>query len=135
MEDFWNFIADNDLIDIFPKNEQFTLTNHRKNFTNISEKLDRFLVGSYWWGDNQTLSSPILLVSVSNHYLVQLEVDFGGKLHKGHFKFQSMWWQDTSFASKVKEWWEKSRIFQGTPSFYFVKCLKFLKRKNQSMEH
>lgn len=45
MEDFRIFIDDMQVMDIVPKNGKLTWTNRRQNFSNISERLDRFFVG------------------------------------------------------------------------------------------
>lgn len=41
----------------------------------------------------------------------------------------SMWWRDGEFISHLEQWWKESNIFRGTPSYCFVKRLKFLKEK------
>ncbi|XP_059077921.1 uncharacterized protein LOC131876516 [Cryptomeria japonica] len=51
MEDFRNFVSDNDLFDVVPKSGKFTWTNRRANFSRISERLDRIFVGSFWLRD------------------------------------------------------------------------------------
>lgn len=49
-KDFLEFVEKNHLLDIVPKNGVFTWTNRRSGFTNIAERLDRFLVTSDWLG-------------------------------------------------------------------------------------
>lgn len=48
MEDFRLFIDEMRVMDIVPKNGKFTWTNKRHNFSNISERLDRFFAGKFW---------------------------------------------------------------------------------------
>ncbi|XP_057834369.1 uncharacterized protein LOC131044904 [Cryptomeria japonica] len=48
MEDFRDFVMQNQLMDVVPKNGTFTWMNRRGNFAHISERLDRHLIGESW---------------------------------------------------------------------------------------
>lgn len=68
MEDFKSFVAENEVIEVFPKNGQYTWMNRRLNFTNISERLERFLVGQKWMEGQFSLVTNILSISISDHF-------------------------------------------------------------------
>ncbi|XP_059068896.1 uncharacterized protein LOC131859315 [Cryptomeria japonica] len=48
MEDFRDFVMQNHLMDVVPKNGTFTWMNRRAKFAHISERLDRHLIGESW---------------------------------------------------------------------------------------
>ncbi|XP_059073739.1 uncharacterized protein LOC131874401 [Cryptomeria japonica] len=70
MEDFREFVAGNSLFDVKPKNGLFTWTNRRENFSRISERLDRFLVGPFWVDSDFNVDSCILSWTLSDHFPV-----------------------------------------------------------------
>ncbi|GLJ39721.1 hypothetical protein SUGI_0811990 [Cryptomeria japonica] len=76
-KDFLDFVEKNHLLDIVLKNGIFTWTNRRVGFTNIVERLDRFLVTGEWLGQNLALESLILSLIRSDHYPICLEVALG----------------------------------------------------------
>ncbi|XP_057857064.2 uncharacterized protein LOC131066335 [Cryptomeria japonica] len=48
MEDFRDFVIENNLFDVIPKIGNFTWTNRRANFNRISESLDKIFARSFW---------------------------------------------------------------------------------------
>ncbi|XP_059067417.1 uncharacterized protein LOC131858252 [Cryptomeria japonica] len=129
MEDFRNFVAQNHLIDVVPKNGLFTWTNRRANFQHISERLDRHLIGELWMESSFQVEASILPISLSDHFPVELKLSEAPSQGSNNFKFLSMWRRDGEFISHLEQWWKESNIFRGTPSYSFVKRLKFLKEK------
>lgn len=111
MEDFRDFVTLNHLFDIIPKNGRYTWTNRRENFTRISKRLDRFLVGPFWLDSSINLDSCILPLSLSDHFPVPLSFKEVDKTSRGSFRFQGMWWRDKDFLPNVESWWEDSDIF------------------------
>ncbi|XP_057824459.2 uncharacterized protein LOC131036583 [Cryptomeria japonica] len=128
MVGFNNFVNASQLCDIKPNNGRFTWTNKRRAFTNIRERLDRFLI-SKGWMETDSFVSTILPYSASHHFPNLLKMDSQHRCSKGYFIFQSMWWRDLDLKSKLEGWWKESDIFKGTLSFRFVRILNFLKSK------
>ncbi|XP_059068683.1 uncharacterized protein LOC131859144 [Cryptomeria japonica] len=81
MEDFRNFVIDNNLFDVVPKSGKFTWTNRRANFSRIFERLDRIFVGSFW------------------------------------------------LRANIEKWWKECTDIKGTPSYCFIKKMKYLRNK------
>ncbi|XP_057815879.1 uncharacterized protein LOC131029424 [Cryptomeria japonica] len=86
MEDFRNFVTNNNLFDVVPKFGKFTWTNRRANFSRIYESLDRIFVGSFWL-------------------------------------------RDSTFEVNIEKWWKECIDIKGTPSYCFIKKMKYLKNK------
>ncbi|GLJ06421.1 hypothetical protein SUGI_0038700 [Cryptomeria japonica] len=74
MEDSREFISNCNLVNIIQKNGKFTWTNRRRNFANISERLDRFLVGEWWINGNKSLFSEIAPHVGSDHLPLILSI-------------------------------------------------------------
>ncbi|XP_059066514.1 uncharacterized protein LOC131857806 [Cryptomeria japonica] len=72
MEDFRDFVTDNNLFNVIPKSRKFTWTNTRANFSRISERLDRIFTGTYWIRGQFHLETIILPLTLSDHFPVQL---------------------------------------------------------------
>ncbi|XP_057839788.1 uncharacterized protein LOC131049742 [Cryptomeria japonica] len=129
MDDFRDFVERNQLVDVKPKNGRSTWINRRVNFANISERLDRHFIGEYWMGSSFQAEACILHVSLSDHFPVELKLSEGLPKGKSSFKVLSMWWRDGEFLSNLERWWKEINIFKGTPSFFFVKRMNFMKKK------
>ncbi|XP_057836251.2 uncharacterized protein LOC131046507 [Cryptomeria japonica] len=71
---FGDFIRRCNLSDCIPLEGWFTWTNRRRGFSNIAERLDRFLSGNEWLKEGIQLTTKVLPLSLSDHYPVQLEV-------------------------------------------------------------
>ncbi|XP_057838890.1 uncharacterized protein LOC131048833 [Cryptomeria japonica] len=110
MEDSREFISNCNLVNIIQKNGKFTWTNRRRNFANISERLDRFLVGEWWINGNKSLFSEIAPHVGSDHLPLILSIS-------------------QEFRDNLKAWWQESNVYSGSPSFKFVKRMHYLKNK------
>ncbi|XP_059067799.1 uncharacterized protein LOC131858542 [Cryptomeria japonica] len=129
MQDFREFVSNNNLFDVVPKNGCFTWTNRRAKFASISDRLDRTFVGPFWVESSFNLESCILPFSLSDHFPIEICINDSQVKVKGNFKFLSMWWRDVNFFKNLEEWWLESNIFVGTPSFCFSQRMKFTKDK------
>ncbi|XP_059068633.1 uncharacterized protein LOC131859110 [Cryptomeria japonica] len=129
MEDFRDFVIDNNLFDVIPKSGNFTWTNKRANFSRILERLDRIFTGTYWIKGQFELELSILPITLSDHFSVQMNcITLVAKV-KGNFKFLSMWWRDINFEKTIEKWWVECADYRGTPSFCFVQKMKYLRNK------
>ncbi|XP_059068466.1 uncharacterized protein LOC131858981 [Cryptomeria japonica] len=128
MEDFNAFISDMSLFDCKPNNGLFTWTNMRKHFSQIVECLDRFLLSSNGFDSDIEFFSSILPLSGSNHFLVSLTVVRDRSSFKIPFKFEPMWFRDTSFLPLLHHWWEEAPFLRGFGMFQLVKKIRFLKK-------
>ncbi|XP_057820171.2 uncharacterized protein LOC131033064 [Cryptomeria japonica] len=109
MEDFRDFVMLNHLFGVIPKNGSFTWTNRRVNFANISERLDRFLVGPFWLDSAFHLDSCILPFSLSDHFPDQLSFKEANKSSRGSFRFQGMSNEEFVREKQLKS--ELSKVF------------------------
>ncbi|XP_059066550.1 uncharacterized protein LOC131857828 [Cryptomeria japonica] len=80
-------------------------------------------------GSSFQAKACIIPVSFSDHFPMELKFSEGLPKGMGGLKFLSMWWRDGEFLSNLEWWWKESNIFRGTPSFCFVKRMKFMKEK------
>ncbi|GLJ40786.1 hypothetical protein SUGI_0843510 [Cryptomeria japonica] len=129
VEDFREFVVQNHLLDVVSKNGLFTWTNQRANFAHILERLDRHLIGESWMESSFQVEASILPIFLSDHFPVELKLSEASSKGSNSFKFLNMWWRDGEFISHLEQWWKEINIFRGTPSYSFVKRLKFLKEK------
>ncbi|XP_059066331.1 uncharacterized protein LOC131857650 [Cryptomeria japonica] len=129
MLEFRNFVQKLDVVGCKPSKGWFTWTNRRMGFSNIVERLDKFLISSYWLKEDIQVSTKTLPYSVSDHFPVQLEI--GSKIQGGsdYFKFQNMWWRDASIRENMEKWWSQCNHMRGTPSFYFIKKIAYIKNQ------
>lgn len=128
MDDFNAFIFDMSLFYCKPNNGLFTWTNMRKNFSQIAERLDRFLLSCNWFDSDIEFFSSILPLSWSNHFLVSLSVLKDRSTHKLPFKFEPMWFKDPSFLLLLRQWWGEAPFVRGSRMFQIVKKIIFLKK-------
>ncbi|XP_057863432.2 uncharacterized protein LOC131071562 [Cryptomeria japonica] len=129
MDDFWDFVSNCRLVDIVPKNGKFTWNNRWLNFSNITERLDRFFVGEWWLLNNHSLESVIESQSGSDHFPITLSIAHESHGPKNYYKFLNMWWQDPSLLDLLRGWWMESNVFAGSPSFKFSKRIQLMKCK------
>ncbi|GLJ47564.1 hypothetical protein SUGI_1004460 [Cryptomeria japonica] len=80
IKDFRDFIEHNKLIDIILKNDKFTWTNKRLNFSKISERLDRFFAREWWLSGDMLLVTSIIPQCGSDHLPISLSI--GMETHK-----------------------------------------------------
>lgn len=127
MEDFGNFILHMDLFDCKSQNGIFTWTNMRRDFSQIAERLDRFLLFENWLQSDLEFSSSILPMSGSDLYPISLCILEDKAPFWSPFKFEPMWFRDASFLPLLRNWWESAPFCAGSRMFQFVNKMKFLK--------
>ncbi|GLJ15842.1 hypothetical protein SUGI_0261440 [Cryptomeria japonica] len=128
-KDFSEFVEKNHLLDIVPKNGVFTWMNRRVGFTNIVERLDRFLVTGEWLGQNLPLESSILPLIRSDHYPICLEVAMGQVEGGTHFRFEKMWFRVPELYDLISVWWNEPVLGNHSRLFILNKKLKYIKVK------
>lgn len=94
MIDFRRFVANSRLDDCQTSNGFFTWTNRWKDFTEILERLDRFLISPGWHDFCSIIEAHVLPISISDHFPVKLNLSRGSELPKSSFRFMNMWWHD-----------------------------------------
>lgn len=90
-KDFLNFIESNNQLDVKTSNGIYTWNNRRKGFTNIAERLDRYLVSEDWLQENLIAKSTIHPVAISDHFPITLTINEDSKPAKRQFRFEKMW--------------------------------------------
>lgn len=109
------------LVDIKPGNGLFTWNNRRCGEAAISERLDRFMVSSFWMGDRWVTSSEILDGRGSDHWPIKLTIALPRQGINQSFKFQLMWLRDDSLHDLVLGWWSFGKLSHGTAMYSFSK--------------
>lgn len=127
LEDFSAFILNNDPMDCKKFNGSFTWTNRRKDFSQIAERLDRFLVSDNWICSNMDVVASVLPYVGSDHFPVVLSIFDDKAPGRSSFKFEPMWFHDPSFLLLLQSWWSVAPYVQGTRMFWFAKKLSYLK--------
>ncbi|GLJ40571.1 hypothetical protein SUGI_0837430 [Cryptomeria japonica] len=87
MLNFRNFVQKVGVTDCKPSAGWFTWNNKRSRLANIVERLDRFLIGSYWSEANMATSIKTLPYCISGHFPVQLEIGLEIQGGSSYFKF------------------------------------------------
>lgn len=128
MVDFGNFILDMDLFDCKFQNGVFTWTNMRREFCQIAERLDHFLLLESWLQSDFEFFPSILLLLGSDHFPISLTILEGILSFKSTFKFEPMWFRDPSFLPLLRVWWDSTPFCPGSQMFEIVKKLSFLKK-------
>lgn len=127
MVDFGNFILDMDLFDCKFQNGVFTWKNMRRYFSQIAKRLDCFLLLESWLQSDFEFFSSILPLSGSDHFSISLTILEAKPCVKSSFKFEPMWFRDSSFLPLLRKWWESTPFYPGSRMFQIVKKLSFLK--------
>lgn len=83
------------------KNEIYTWTNRRKGFTNIVERLDRFMI-SRVWVSNMKVQEMIIPYTGSNHNLIELRISLEIPLHGRPFKFENIWIMESTLTNLME---------------------------------
>lgn len=95
IQDFLQFVENNDLVDIQSSNSKFTLMNKRFGLAQIVIHLDRFLLSHYWKLGNYHIQSDIFPILESDHFQIFLNINQLVSLdqiqHKRSFMFERMW--------------------------------------------
>lgn len=101
----------------------------RRDFCQILERLDRFMVSNNWFNLGQDFVSSILPFTGFDHFPIQFSVFEDRAPRKLPFKFEPMWFRDQSFLPSLKHWWYSAPFFPGSRMFQLVKKLGFLKSR------
>lgn len=83
-KEFYNFVKTNNLIDIKATKKIYTWNNRRKDFTNIEERLDRFLISEDRLQEEILPKAFIRPATIFDHFPVELFIIKKSKLTKGH---------------------------------------------------
>lgn len=129
---FCHFINTLNLVDCKPLNGPFTWTNMWRDFYQISERLDWFLVFENWFNSGQDFVSSVLPFTGSDHFPILFSLLEDRAPWKLPFKFEPMWLRDQSFLPSLKKWWLSAPHIPGFGMFQIVKKLAFLKHKIRS---
>ncbi|XP_059064722.1 uncharacterized protein LOC131856809 [Cryptomeria japonica] len=84
---FRDFIQVIEAVDCIPSEGWFTWTNRRLGFTNIAERLDRFLTGTKWFMEGTPIIVKTFSFHVSDHYPIMLEIGLDTHWGGSYFKF------------------------------------------------
>ncbi|GLJ48416.1 hypothetical protein SUGI_1021880 [Cryptomeria japonica] len=128
-ERFQDFVDKNQLLDVASKNGTFTWTNRRTGFTEIAERLDRFLVAGDWLAQNLILESSILPLIGSDHFPICLNVSLGYSEGGHPFQFELMWLRVPDLHDLIAAWWNESVLGNNSMLFKLNKKLKYIKIK------
>jgi hypothetical protein len=123
MTDFFNFIADQGLMDLPLASCSFTWSiSHDPP---VWSKIDNFLVSHDWEVRFPLVSQNRLSRLYSDHFPILIDC---GDVSRGSrpFKFENMWLKVEGFMGLVKQWWDYYS-FQGSSSFVLARKLKDLK--------
>ncbi|XP_059070959.1 uncharacterized protein LOC131862033 [Cryptomeria japonica] len=68
---------------------------------------------------------------INNWWRFQLQLEIGEQTQggSGYFKFQIMWWQDSTILNNLEKWWNQCNHIKGTPSLCFIKNLAYIKNQ------
>ena len=99
-----NFIQLWDLINFMPKKGRFTWTNKRVGVTNISARLDRFLVQRSFL-EKKSFSSSIIMKLTSDHKPILLQFEEEEDLGPIPFRFIPLWVDCEGFMNIVSRSW------------------------------
>lgn len=98
-------------------------------FTNIAERLDRFLVSGEWLGQNLALESSILSLTGSDHYPIYLEVALAQAKGGTPFRFEKTWLRVTKLHDLLVAWWNEPVLRNHSRLFILNKKIKYIKVK------
>lgn len=127
MDDFGAFMSDLSLFNCKTHNGVFTWTNMRRGFSQIAERVDRFLLSENWINSDVDFSSSILPNPGFDHFPISFSILEDKPPHKSLFKFEPMCFRDPSFLPLLKKWWEFAPFVSGSRMFQIIKKLSFLK--------
>ncbi|XP_057814415.1 uncharacterized protein LOC131028190 [Cryptomeria japonica] len=122
--DFSSFVISSGLFEIPFKMGDFTWTNRRSGFLNITEKLDRFFIAGYWTKSHWTSEAEILPITGSDHYHICLRIQDDHAPERCPFKFEAMWLRDSSIRNLIDQWWKHKTINPGNKAFKKIQFVK-----------
>jgi hypothetical protein len=131
IQDFAQFVENNDLMDVKPLNGKFTWTNRRAGFAQIAVRLDRFLLSHEWKLGRFQIQSDILSLPDSDHFPISINISQPNtadlRQHKSSFKFERMWLRHPHFLPLLKQWWFSAPFVQGSRMHQFAKKMQYVK--------
>ncbi|XP_059078137.1 uncharacterized protein LOC131876697 [Cryptomeria japonica] len=127
--DFSAFVMDFGLLEIPFRMRDFTWTNRRSGFLNISEWLDRFFIVGDWSESHWNCAAEILPITGSDYYPICLRIQDDSALERYPFKFEAMWLRDNNIRNLVEQWWRHNPERPCNKAFIFFKKLQFLKEQ------
>ena len=116
-----NFILKWEMIDFKPKKGKFTWSNNRLGSTNISARLDHFLVQSSLLADKTVISSSNLPKITSDHKPILLQIENEEDLGPIPFRFSPLWKDRDGFMRTVILAWEIP--VAGSPNYVWERKL------------
>eukprot|EP00253_Pinus_taeda_P008568 PITA_08568 len=128
-EQFKDFIDNASLVDVYPKQGNFTWNNRRGGENLISSRLDRFLVSENLLLDGKNVESNILPNGGSDHWPISLIVEVPGTPRNKPFRFEKFWIEHPNFLTMVGKWWAEPLVEEGSKMFNLQKRLKNIKLK------
>lgn len=120
-EDFASFIQNMSLIDRKTQNGPFNWSNMRKDFSQIAERLDHFLVSKNWIESALEFFSLVFPNVGFDHFPILFSIFEDRASHKIPFKFEPMWLWDPTFLPLLREWWLSAPFFEGSRMFHLTK--------------
>ena len=117
-----NLIISWELIDFKPKKGRYTWTSNRTKATNISARLDQFLVQISLLLDKKIISSCIFPKITSDHKLIMLQIKDEEDLGLIPFRFNPLGKERDGFMSTVTMAWDLPVV--GSPKFVWERKLK-----------
>ena len=114
-----------DLIDFKPKKGCYTWSNNHIGSSNISARLDRFLLQSSFLTENKIISSSILPKLSSDHKPILLQFMDDEYLGPIPFKFIPLWIDKEGFLDTFSNAWKI--LVSSSPNFMWERKLKHTK--------
>ena len=96
-----------------------TWNNRRGGTTQISSKLDNFLIIETLMLRNEELFTSILPAAGLDHWRIILQWQVGDTAKRKPFRFEKFWFLQLEFQEKLEEWWEEIPISRGTKMYQF----------------
>eukprot|EP00253_Pinus_taeda_P010243 PITA_10243 len=124
---FQNFINNMRLVDAETINGTFTWNNKRGGASQVTSKLDRFMISEDLFLRDPDMSILILPFGGSNHWPVQLEATFMGTPRNKPSRFEKVCLSHPDFTNNIDKWWTEELPFQGTKMFMLQQRLKHIK--------
>eukprot|EP00253_Pinus_taeda_P035656 PITA_35656 len=134
-EKFKEFIDNTHLVDVYPKQGNFTWNNRRGGENLISSRLDRFLVSENLLLDGRNLESSILPSGGSDHWPISLIIDVPRHPSNKPFRFEKFWIEHPNFLTMVEKWWAEPLAEEGSKMFNLQNRLKHIKLKLKDWNH
>ena len=110
-------------------NGTFTWNNKRGGASQVTSKLDRFIISEELFLSSPTMTASILPFRGSDHWPVQLEASFMGTPKKKPFSFENAWLSHPELNSNIDKWLKEDLNIQGTRMFILQQRLKNIKSK------